>query len=330
MSFDLSSPASEHCEPDEALAESALPSAVVLPAMPNGPFPFMIRNLLPPSRRFRFFFRQLQVGRDHDPDQLGEFYLRAPAEYPFGLAVIADQDFDLGQPEVAGVHLHQRPAGLPVHAGFFLPPAPPADLDPELGEGPLGEFPDGVPLARGDHEVIGLLPLEDQPHRLHEIRGVAPVALGVQVAQVKLVLQSQEDPGGGAGDLAGDEGFAPPGRLVVEKDPVAGEHPVGLAVIDRGPVGVELGRRVGTAGVEGRGLRLGELPGPAKELAGGGLIEPGPEPHLLDRVQEPERADRVHLGRVLGHLEGNLDMALGRQVVDLFGLDLLQDPVQVA
>ena len=38
--------------------------------------------------------------------------------------------------------------------------------------------------------------------------GVAPVALGVEVAEVKFLLQAGLDAGDGAGDLAGDEGLA--------------------------------------------------------------------------------------------------------------------------
>jgi hypothetical protein len=79
-----------------------------------------------------------------------------------------------------------------------------------------------VGLVGRDHVVVGLVLLEHEPHHLDVLLGVAPVALGVEVAEVERVLEAHLDPGGGAGDLAGDEGLAAAGRLVVEEDAVAG------------------------------------------------------------------------------------------------------------
>jgi hypothetical protein len=49
---------------------------------------------------------------------------------------------------------------------------------------------------------------------------VAPVALGVQIADVEAFLQAELDRRDGAGDLARDEGLAPNRALVVEQDAV--------------------------------------------------------------------------------------------------------------
>lgn len=46
---------------------------------------------------------------------------------------------------------------------------------------------------------------------------------------------------------------------MVEQDAVAGIHPVGLAVIDRDPVGVKLGDAVGAARIKGCRLLLRHL-----------------------------------------------------------------------
>jgi hypothetical protein len=63
-------------------------------------------------------------------------------------------------------------------------------------------------------------------HGADVVLGVAPVALGVEVAEVEGVLQALLDAGGGAGDLAGDEGLAAAFALVVEEDAVAGVQAV--------------------------------------------------------------------------------------------------------
>ena len=95
----------------------------------------------------------------------------------------------------------------------------------------LEEVADREVAAGGEHVVVGLVGLQHPPHALDVLRGVAPVADGVEVAEVDVVLQAGLDPGDRAGDLAGHEGLAAAGRLVVEQDAVDREHAVGLAVV---------------------------------------------------------------------------------------------------
>jgi len=80
-----------------------------------------------------------------------------------------------------------------------------------------------VGLARADDVVLGLGLLQHAPHRVHEVLGVAPVALGLEVAEVELVLQAVLDAAYGAGDLARDKGLAAALALVVEQDAIASE-----------------------------------------------------------------------------------------------------------
>ena len=115
-------------------------------------------------------------------------------------------------------------------------------------EGELGKLADAVLNARGDDEVLGLAGLEDEPHTLDVVLGVAPVAEGVEVAEVEFVLQALGDAGGGEGDLTGDEGLATALALVVEEDAVAAEHAVGVAVLLDDPEAVLLGDGVGAEG----------------------------------------------------------------------------------
>jgi hypothetical protein len=58
------------------------------------------------------------------------------------------------------------------------------------------------------------------------------------------------DTGEPTGDLSGDESFASAGTLMVEKDAVAGIHPIGFTVVNRDPIGIELGYAVGASWVE--------------------------------------------------------------------------------
>jgi hypothetical protein len=131
--------------------------------------------------------------------------------------------------------------------------------------------------------------------------------------------------------LIGPERLPSPRGFVVKQDAVAGIHPIGLAVIHRDPVGVQLGHTIGAARIEGRTLLLGDLLHQAVELTGAGLVDAGflaqaEHPH---RLQNPQGAERIAVGRVFRRLEAHRHVALGAKVVDLIRLHLLDDPDQV-
>ena len=119
---------------------------------------------------------------------------------------------------------------------------------------------------------------------------------------------------------------------MVEQDAVRGEDAVGLPIIDGDPVGVELGRGIGAAGIERRRLALRRLPDLAEKLAGRCLVEARVvlQPQDTYGLQEAQSPQRVGVGRVLRGLERDLDVALRGEVVDLVGPDLLDDADQVA
>ncbi len=161
---------------------------------------------------------------------------------------------------------------------------------------------------------------------------VGILAPGLQVAQVQAVLQAELDARQGAGDLAGDEGFAADRRFVVEQDAVAGIHAICLAVVDGDPVGIELGHRIGAARVEGGGLFLRDLLHQPIQLGGGGLVEAGFlfQPQDADGFENPQGAERVGVGGVFRLFEAHRDMALRGQVVDFVRPHLLDDADQAA
>src|SRR3546814_5351082 len=83
-----------------------------------------------------------------------------------------------------------------------------------------------------------------------------PIALGVQVAEVEAVLQAELDGCNGSRDLTGHEGFAADRTFVVEQDSIRSMDAVGLPVVHRDPVGIELGGSVGRPRIEWRLLIL--------------------------------------------------------------------------
>ena len=188
----------------------------------------------------------------------------------------------------------------------------------------------------GDHVVVGLVLLKHEPHRLNVVAGEPPIPLGVEVAEIEFLLESELDSRGGPCDLPRHEGLTAARALVVEKNPTGAVNAVALPVVDGDPVGVELGHAIRATGIEGRGLRLRRFHHLAVHLRAGGLVEAdlGADSVLTvaDRLQQPEGAHGGHVGRVGGLVETDPHVALGREVVDLRRPDLADqtgEPVAV-
>ena len=205
------------------------------------------------------------------------------------------------------------------------------ELDPGRLKRQRRKLPYGGRPARCQDVVAGRLGPEHPVHPLDVVAGVAPVALGVEVAEVGLVLQAGLDAGGGAGDLPRHERLAAAGTFMVEENSVRGVHVVRLPVVHRNPVGIQLGTGVGAARVERRRLRLRSLLHLAVELGSGRLVETNGVRHIQNAggLQQAESAEGVDVGGVLGGIERHLHVALRREIVDLVGLRFLHDPDEI-
>ena len=111
--------------------------------------------------------------------------------------------------------------------------------------------------------------------RSASLEWVAPVPQRVEVAHEQTSLDPLTDIGKTASNLAGDKGLTTARALVIEEYPVAGVEAVGLAVVDRNPVGVELGNCLGRPRIKRRRLGLRCFLYQPVELRGRGLVEAG-------------------------------------------------------
>jgi DNA polymerase III subunit gamma/tau len=289
---------------------------------------------------------EFQIGKHHFPGQFLHAASGFPAQLFFGFGGITDEEIYFRRAEIAGVHradhlseaelsfgFRRQALGIqPVDEGFFAFTAPfETQSDTQFAKGQPDEFPHGDGAAGGQYEIFGLLLLEHEVHAFHIVAGMAPVPLGIEVAEPKLVLEAQGDAGGGPGDLAGHEGLTAYRRFVVEKNAVTGVDAVGFAVVDGDPVGVQLGNSVGRARIEGGFLGLGHLLDQAVKLRGGGLVKAGffLQAQQADGFQESQGPEGIGVGGIFGGLEADLDVGLGAEIVDLIGLDLLDDANQV-
>src|SRR5665213_1231455 len=151
-----------------------------------------------------------EIRSDHLFDKLIEGGARRPAEFALGLGRVAQQSFNLGGAEIAGVYGYDYVSllvrGLLVYAASL-----PGQVQLEQFGAALDELADAILLASGYDEVLRLLLLEHEPLHLDVVAGVAPVAFRVEVAEEELSLQTHLDAGETASDLAGDEGLAAQG-----------------------------------------------------------------------------------------------------------------------
>ena len=102
-------------------------------------------------------------------------------------------------------------------------------------ESQLGELSYRVLHAGGNHEVLWLLSLKDEPHTLHIVLGIAPVAERIQVAEIEFVLLTLLDAGSGKRNLTGYESLAATLALMVEENTRAAEHIVSLTILLHDP-----------------------------------------------------------------------------------------------
>src|ERR1700677_1511959 len=193
----------------------------------------------------------IEIARHHLLDQLGKRRFRLPAKPLARLAGVADQLVNLGGAEINRIDTNERLAGFTVDAGFLDALAAPLDGAAGFRERDLHEFAHRPGFAGRQHEIIGRVRLQDLVHAFDVIPGVAPIALGLEVSEIKRIVETGLDPGNAARDLACHEGLATDRALMVEQDTVAGIHAVGLAVVHRDPVAVKLGHRIGLARIEG-------------------------------------------------------------------------------
>ena len=269
-----------------------------------------------PSARFsRSAVEEVRI--HHHVDKPLKIDLRLPAQVRFRLGRVPQEEVHLRRAEVSRVDFDDDLAGpgidsLLLHA-FTLP----LQRHVQPGEDLLRELPDRMSLAGRYDIVLRLRLLEHQPHGLHVVSGKPPVALGIKVAEEETFLEAELDPRRGPGDLPGDEGLAAPGRFVVEQYAVAGKQVVALPVVQGDVVGIGLGAGIGGTGIERGGLRLRGLDDLAVQLGGGCLVELRVQLRFADPFQYPHSAEGIDLAGVFRHVEGDPDMALRSEVVDL-------------
>ena len=131
----------------------------------------------------------------------------------------------------------------------------------------------GVRFTGGDYVVVWLLLLQHQPHRFYVLPGMAPIALGVQVAEAQFLRLPGKNPRDSGSDFPGDEFEPAARRFVIEQDPCRSVKPVRLTMIPGQVETRHLTNAISGSGVKRRILGLQNLADLAEHLAGTGEVE---------------------------------------------------------
>ena len=140
----------------------------------------------------------------------------ASAEPCARLARIAKEEVDLGWTKIAGIDFNENLAGLGIKTFLIEPLVDPFDRAADLGECEPDELTHGMGFACCQHVIVRLFLLDDPPHGLGIVTGMALVALCVEIAEIKLALETELNRRHRPGNLAGDERFAADRALVIE------------------------------------------------------------------------------------------------------------------
>ena len=209
-----------------------------------------------------------QIFADHFSDHVFEGDLRGPAELFLCFGRVAQQGFHFCGAKVSGINRNNGLAGCWVPGigcrvlgageyGFFVYARTfPFNFHSQCPGRNIHKIPHRMLFARGNDKVFGLFLLEHEPLHLDIVFGMAPVAFGIQIPQIKAVLEPQGDAGQRPGDFAGDKGFPADRGFMVEQNAVARIDAVGFPKVDADPEGIQLGCGIGAAGVKRGGFGL--------------------------------------------------------------------------
>ena len=183
--------------------------------------------------------------------------------------------------------------------------------DPHAGNVPFllhyGDMTDSTKLIRLMQQI--------RPTEIYNL--AAQNHVGASFERIQRVFETGLDAGDAARDLAGHEGFAADRTFVIEQDAVGGLHAVGLAVVHRDPVAVQLGDAIGRAPIKRRGFLLRDRLDQTVQFRGGGLIESG----LLFHAENPSSrstpmASALAVYSGLGNLEAKRDWGHAKDYVE--------------
>ena len=153
---------------------------------------------------------------DHFTNHLIKRNFSLPSQFFLRFWWISQKCFHFGGSEISGIDGNDNLTGFLVDAFFINSPTFPAKRYAELSGGRFNKFPHGVIFPGGDNIIFRRVLLEHQPLHFNIVPGMSPVPAGIQIADVKDILQSDFDASQAPGYFAGYKCLASPWRFMVK------------------------------------------------------------------------------------------------------------------
>src|SRR5258706_9860211 len=148
-------------------------------------------------------------------------------------------------------------------------------------------------LAGGNDIVVRLGLLQHQVHSPNIIRGIAPIALRLEIPQPQLCGQPELDTGRGAGDLARHKLETTARPFVIEENAAQAIHPVGFTIISGQLESCNFANSIRTTRMKGGRFPLWHFPHLAEHFARAGKVKPALRPQFSHRREHVMRAVNV-------------------------------------
>src|SRR5271167_4657092 len=115
---------------------------------------------------------------------------------------------------------------------------------------------------------------------------------------------------------------------MIEEDTVGSEQAIGFTVIDSYPEPIHLGRSIGTTRLK-RCFFVLRRQGIPEHFGRTGLIKTRLNPAPADRFDDPHRSETGDVPGKLRNLKAHLDMALSAEMINLVGLNIVNQIIQL-
>ena len=109
---------------------------------------------------------------------------------------------------------------------------------------------------------------------------------------------------------------------MVKEDAIRRKEPIPLPVVSCHPVGIDLGRSIGTLRLERGCLILGRRRR-TEHFTGRGLVETGLDAASTDGLKNAGCPQPGHISGKFGHVKADPDVALGGQMINLIRFDIV-------
>ena len=126
----------------------------------------------------------------------------------------------LGWTKIAWVNLDQNLSGPCVLADFVDAISLPDNLAPNFGKCQFNKAAHGFGAPCRQHKIIAYLMVDDGVHALDIFSRMAPIALGVEIAEIELFLASCFNRSHRHGDFLGNESLTAQRAFMVEQNAV--------------------------------------------------------------------------------------------------------------